>query len=302
MDPLPPLNALRTFEAAARRGGFAPAARELGVTPAAVSLQVRKLEGWIGKTLFLRKGKGLDLTDAGRALYTDTARALGDLRGACARLVETAPASRLLISAQPSLAEMWLPAVLTQFREGFPNTAIDVRLEDDPISPGAEAVDIRLAYGDYHYPGWRSFLLFNDSVTPMCSPELHRRLGGQADALSKAAARQLIHTRWGEAYGSNPGWSDWLQSEPRGLGAGLLQDGAGGLHVPTSSLALGLARESLGIALGQLKLAAEDLESGRLVRLSDRALPLGHGYFACAPDQRLRREVVQHLLSLMRRS
>ena len=300
MDPQPPLNALRTFEVAARRGGFAAAARELGVTPAAVSLQVRNLEAWIGKTLFLRKGKGLELTDAGRALYPDTARALADLRSTCARLVESPPASRLLISAEPSLADAWLPSVLTRFRQTNPHTDIDIRLESDPIASALDAVDVRLAYGDYHYPDWQSFLLFRDSVTPMCAPDLHHSLGGGDDVLSRADARRLIHTRWGPAYGSNPGWSDWLQGESTGTRPEAISRAPGGLHVPTSSLALSLARQGMGIVLGQLKLASEDIAAGRLVRLSPRALPLGHGYFACAPDQRLRREVVQRLLALLR--
>ena len=128
MERLPPLNAVRVFEVAARAGSFTLAANELGVSSAAVSQQIRNLEDWFGKQLFVRNGNRITLTDAGHAIYPQTARALGEIAAIGRRMLEGALRTRLVVSVPFSLAELWLAPRLAVLLDGFPQMAIDVRV------------------------------------------------------------------------------------------------------------------------------------------------------------------------------
>src|SRR5882724_6637044 len=184
MEKLPPLNAVRAFEVAARAGSFTLAATELGVSSAAVSQQVRNLEDWFGKQLFLRSGNRIALTDAGHAIYPQASRALGDIAAIGRRMLEGGLKTRLVVSVPFSLAELWLAPRLAALLDTFLQMAIDVRVEDDPVDIARQNIDLRISYGDYHYPGLKLVRLVHDEVLPVCAPEFWRRNGNGASGLA----------------------------------------------------------------------------------------------------------------------
>ncbi|MDE1169468.1 MAG: LysR substrate-binding domain-containing protein [Pseudomonas sp.] len=295
MQRLPPLNAVRTFEVAARLGSFVLAGAELGVSSAAVSQQIRHLEDYFGKKLFVRNGNRLALTDAGLAIYPQTSRALGDIAAMTVRILEGEMRTRLTVSVPFSLAECWLAPKLAQLVEIYPQLSVDVRVEDDPVDLARHNVDLRVSYGDYHYPACEAIALFHDEVLPVCAPELWYRHGNKEFDLAQIHQSLFIHTQWGANYASHPTWSDWFASE----GAGQAPDPGHGRRSGLSSLSVTLATLGMGIALGQKVIARRELEAGRLIALSAASLKLGHAYCAFVPGAKRGRVDIERLVGLL---
>lgn len=295
MKRLPPLNAVRTFEVAARLGGFSAAGSELGVSAAAVSQQVRHLEAYFGKKLFVRNGNRLSLTDAGLAIYPQTSRALDDIAAMTVRMLEGEMRTRLIVSVPFSLAEVWLAPKVAELLEQFPQLSVDVRVEDDPVDLGRHDVDVRISYGNYHYPGLEAIPLIHDHVVPLCAPELWYRHGNDAFDLTRIHQSLFIHTQWGVNYASHPTWSDWYANE---VGQAAPDPGLG-RRSGLSSLSVTLARLGCGIALGQKLIAQADLAAGKLIALSPRSLPLGHPYCAFVPFEKRKRVNVRSFVALL---
>lgn len=272
---LPPLNAVRAFEAAARTGSFVAAAGELGVSSAAVSMQVRNLEAFLNKKLFDRSNNRITLTDAGTSIYPSTAAALNGIAGMTERLLESEGRPQLVISVLPSLGERWLVRKLAGAASGPVERGLEIRLEEDPVDLVQGRIDLRVTYGMTTYPEFRSLELFRDEVTPMhaagsvSASESHRNWGRIPD-------EQLIHVDWGESFASYPSWTDWF----RAAGIDRRPDIRKGLKVASSSMAISLAARGLGIALGQRELAGTDLAQGAVVAPSSISLPLSRPYCA----------------------
>lgn len=296
MERLPPLNAMRTFEVAARTGSFTQAATELGVSSAAVSQQIRNLEDWFGKQLFVRNGNRITLTDAGHAIYPQTARALGEIAAVGRRMLEGGLRTRMVVSVPFSLAELWLAPRLAVLLDGFPNMAIDVRVEDDPVDVVRQSIDLRISYGDYHYPALKMVRLVHDDVLPVASPDFWRRHG--ASDLAAVHESQFIHTNWGPNYASHPSWADWFAAS----GGNRAPDPSHGRRVGLSSLAIGAARLGLGIALGQRIMAGADLEAGRLIALSPVSVRLGQPYCAFMLPAKAERADIAGLVALLNKT
>ena len=280
---LPPLNALKAFEAAARCGSFALAAEELAVTPAAVSQLVRKLEQFLGKTLFTRFNNRIVLTDAGQAVFSGVTPALHDIAETVQRVSRTASRRKLTLSIIPSVAECWLLPMLPQFLSAHPRLRVDVRVEEEATDLMAQGVDVRIGYGRSALPEAVVQELFRDDVQPMCAPSFLSRKGGKV-AFSAGLSNDLIHTQWGSTFGSNPTWRDWFAAHAPGQRV----DMAAGHVVNASRIALQVAREGIGIALGHRLLAKRDLESGALVALSEKSLPLGQSHILAFPQAKAR--------------
>jgi LysR family glycine cleavage system transcriptional activator len=283
---LPPLNALRAFEAAARAGGYAAAAVELGVSPAAVSQQVRNLEKFFGKRLFERYNNRVVLTDAGRDIHAEAAEGLRRIAEMSAHVLTGVTRARLTVSAPTSLVECWLAPRLDIFTGLNPRVSVDIRVGDDPVDFAAEGLDLRICYGAHLYPDMEVKPLFQDRVAPLASPKFAARYGlkpgGDLAGLDDAC---FILTNWGPSFASHPSWSDWFRRKDARYG----RNPAPGLSAGSSSLALELARRGLGVVLGQLELARADLASGALVLLDPDAVAIGHPYCAVTqPGQRHR--------------
>lgn len=275
---LPPLNALRVFETAARKGSFVAAGDELGVTSAAVSLQVRSLENWLGRALFFRRNNQIRLTDAGEDLYRNAAQSLAEI-AAFTQSVQNATATRaLVVSAVPSLAERWLIPALATIKAGFP---IKVLSTDDPVDLERAGVDIHISYGGRQYPDHIKTALFTDAVQPMAAPRI----------ATDRVNTPRIEIDWGRNFTSAPRWSDWYtltQTAPPATPPNWIATSTG--------MALTLAEQGAGIVLGQVALAHQALAQGKLVALDPRNMPLPTAYFAITGHHQSRNSKVQTLL------
>ena len=280
-----PLNAMNAFAAAGRHGSFLIAARDLGVTPAAISQLVRKLETHLGKTLFQRLNNRVLLTDAGKSLLQSIVPALDELSEAAQRASRSGTRRRLRVSCVPSLAECWLVQQLPRFLTRHPRLRIDLTVEEN-VTPGHW--DIRINYGRLPDDDLVQEDLCRDAVAPLCAPSHPAAAGAERD-LTAADSAALIHTQWGPSYGSNVTWKDWFQQvAPRER-----VDLSTGHQVSASRTALQLAESGCGIALGQMLLAQAALDAGRLVALSRHSLPLGQSYVIAMPAARHRQADVQ---------
>ena len=269
---LPPLNALRAYEAAARHLSFTKAAQELNVTQAAISHQVKALEERLGVTLFRRMNRALLLTDEGQSYLPAVREAFDMIDAATARLLAHERTGALVVSCMPSFGAAWLVRRLGHFRAAHPD--IDVRL--DPSVPlvdfGREDVDIAIRYGSGDWPGLAVDRLMTEDVVPVCSPEV---LAGEhpLDTPDDLRHHTLLHDE-GQA-----DWRNWL------LAAGVEGvDPSRGVTYTDSSMVVQAAVAGQGVALARSALAADDLAAGRLVRAFDIRLPVEYAYYVVYPE------------------
>ena len=271
--PLPPLNALRAFEAIARHLSFAKAADELHVTPAALSHQIRALEEQLGLPLFHRRTRAIELTDAGRLIYPGLHAGFQSVRGAMAQLDRSRDSNVLVISATPGLVAKWLMPRLWRFLHAHPDIDARVSAAMKVADFAAEDVDvaIRLSKGDH--PGLHVEKLFDDSLLPLCSPRLVEQGLRSAADLPRFP---LIHYDIQMSMRAPPQWADWFAV------AGLQGDATRGLTVNVADHALDAAVAGAGVSLSFKLIASDDVHSGRLVSPFGPELPLASGYhFVC---------------------
>ncbi len=289
---LPPLNALRAFEAAARTGSYVAAAEELGVSPAAVSQQVRNLEDFLGKKLFMRFNTRVSLTDAGQAIFVGASDALQSISALTEQVMTGGTRSRLVISVITSVAERWLEPRLAAFALKEKALRIELRVEGDPVDFARHNIDLRICYGTNVYPEMNTIRLFQDAVLPLCSPSyLERNRSARTLGMEGVPDEDLIHTSWGPSFVSHPTWHAWFAKS--GIDRPI---DAKGYQIGMSGLSLDLARDGVGVALGQKVMAAGDLAAGRLVPVSDIAIELGHPYCLVHPRSKARKAGLQALI------
>lgn len=290
--PLPPLNSLRAFEAAARAGSYVAAAEELGVSPAAVSQQVRKLEEFLGKRLFVRFNNRVSLTDAGLSIFAGASESLQAISTLTERVIHGEPKARLVISAFSSIAVRWLGPQLAGFARSRPGLRLELRVEDDPVDFARNDIDLRICYGSNLYPEMNAISLHHDEVLPLCSPAyLERNPAAASEGMNSVPDEDLIHTNWGPSFVSYPRWGEWFAT------SGVIRAAKTQTYqVEMSSLALDLARDGLGVALGQRMLARPDLAAGRLLTLSTVTLRLGQPYCLVHPHSRVRKDGLNGLI------
>jgi LysR family glycine cleavage system transcriptional activator len=211
MDRLPPLNALRAFEAAARLMSFSRAADELAVTPAAVSHQIRALEEDLGTRLFRRLNRALELTDSGRLLLPDLAEAFGRIQAGVGRLRRHNATGTLTVTTSPSFAAKWLVLRLHRFAERHPEIDVRVTASDTVVDLASGDVDIAIRYGAGRYPGLEVELLLENEVFPVCSPALPT---GDPPLRTAEDLRRhaLLHDITVEIDPLVPTWSMWLKA------------------------------------------------------------------------------------------
>ena len=269
---LPPLNALRAFEAAARRGGFAKAALELAVTPAAISQQVRLLEEDLGVSLFHRLPRGLILTEAGREALPELRQAFAHLARAVEEMRGGALAGPLLVSVLPSFAHRWLGPRLPGFVAAHPEVDLTVQAEVRTVDFLRDAVDVGIRYGRGIYPGLHTRLLLTEEVFPVCAPGL---VQGPPPLRRLEDLRQ--HTLLHERSSAEPSldWVSWL----REVGMEGVEAGRGPGFTDGTML-VDAAVRGMGIALGRSALVADELAAGRLVRPLALTRPAEFAYYA----------------------
>jgi len=255
---LPPLNALRAFETAARHLNFSRAADELSVTPGAVSQQIQNLEDYVGASLFRRTPRGLLLTDAAQTALPALREAFDRLAEAALLLTAAVDGRRLSVTAAPSFAAKWLVPRLGRFGDAHPQVDVWLSADMDLVDFAAGEVDLAIRYGAGPYLGLEAIRLMSETVTPVISPELMA-----ANPLNDPAdlARQvLLHDGSPDADDSCPDWQMWLAA--RGVKG---VDGARGPRFNQSSLVIEAAVGGRGVALAKRTLAQDDLDAGRLI-------------------------------------
>jgi LysR family transcriptional regulator, glycine cleavage system transcriptional activator len=278
MSRLPPLNALRAFEAAARHLSFSRAADELHVTPAAISHQIRALEEELGVPLFRRLTRAVRLTEAGQAAYPALREAFERLHEAVERARGPASSGLLTVSVAPSFASEWLLPRLDRFRAAHPG--LEVRLDPSPRLADFErdGVDVAIRYGSGRHPSFRVERLFADEVFPVCSRALAAGpppLRVPADLRGATLVHLDDYAMQGHYY---PTWREWL------LAAGVADiEPERGPRFTMANMSIQAAIAGLGVALASRVLVEDALAAGRLVRPFALALPLEYAYHLVAP-------------------
>jgi LysR family transcriptional regulator, glycine cleavage system transcriptional activator len=268
---LPPLNALKAFEAAARHESFTRAAEELCVTQGAVSHQVKALEAELGVKLFNRERQRLIITGAGRDYLGVVRDALDRIAVGTERLVQRQSSGVLTVSTSPDFAAKWLVHRLGRFAEAYPEVDLRVSATMHHVDFAREDVDLAVRHGDGNWPGNDVIRLSPEQLFAVCSPKLlsgRNRLAKPSDVLKFP----LLHLDDRKA------WAKWL--EVAGFSDAELSQGP---VLNRASMIIDAAVDGQGIALARTTLAAWDLISGRLVRPFSDTLPLSKTYWIVCP-------------------
>ena len=281
-DRLPPLNALRAFEAAARRLSFTKAAEELNVTPGAISQHIRQLEDYAGTPLFKRTGRSVLLTDAAQAALPMVRDAFDQIAEAGRIMQAPARKGRVMVSSAPSFAAKWLAPRLESFHSQHSDIEAWVSADSGLTDFTVADADIAIRYGAGDYDGLKSEKLLDETVLPVCSPGL---LEGP-DAIRKPedlANHTLIHDVSTEVDPSCPDWTSWLQA--RGVSGAV--DGSRGPRFNQSALAIEAAATGRGVVLAKRAIAATDITRGRLIApFADGSISVEYGYWLVWPKGR----------------
>lgn len=282
---LPPLNALRAFEAAARHGNFSRAATELHVTHAAISHQVRALEEGAGVALFHRTGRAVVLTDAGRNLLPVLSSAFDQMAEGWA-LARGEVGGPVTVSVEPSFAARWLVLRLGRFNRANPEIGLRLMPSSEIIDFDRQDVDLGIRYGHGDWEDVTCERLFEATVYPVCAPDFLQwaaDIGRPLNTPDDLRYHTLLHE---ETVGH---WQDWLRAAGVAYAPWMEQ----GPMFDEASLALQAAAANQGVALGNDPLAASDLTDGRLVRLFDLETPDDEAYWLVYPERSARKAKVQ---------
>jgi LysR family glycine cleavage system transcriptional activator len=277
---LPPLNALPSFEAAARHLSFSRAADELSVTHGAVSRAVRNLEDQLGVQLMIRATRSVRLTPIGASFAAEIRNVLEHL--AAATLAATGQTSGIVnVSTIDSFAARWLMPRLSRFRRAHGDIDVRVATSERLADFVSDGIDIAIRCGGGQYPGLSAELLMKEDHFPVCSPKL---LKGRYPLRTPAdlARHTLLHDVF------TVDWAIWLHS------AGIDNiDPHRGPTFLSSDHAIQAAVHGEGVVLGRSALVADDLAAGRLVRPFELSLPAGFAYYAVYPQRALQRPSVK---------
>lgn len=269
---LPALNALKTFEAAARHESFSRAADELFVTHGAVSHQIRALEDALGTPLFLRDGKRVRLTDAGCRYAKDVRAALMSLADATRAVREGQRARRLVVSSMSSFSARWMTPRIGRFIERHPELDLELLSTNALTDFTRDDVDVAIRFGPGGYADLHTERLLDEVAFPVCAPTYN------PGALPKTPAELAASPRLLRS--DDQMWSAWFKAA--GL-TGMSEPRRGVMYQDSSNL-LQAAIDGQGIALVRRSIATHELAAGRLVRLFDIDAPSPSAYwFVCPP-------------------
>ena len=267
---LPPLNALRAFEAAARHENFTRASEELGVSQVAVSQQVKSLEAALGLKLFTRDGKRLVITSAGKQYLAVVRDALDRIAVGTDRLLQNKPSSVFTISTSPDFGAKWLVHRLGRFAADHPMIDLRVSTTTKQVDLIAEHVDLAIRHGDGQWAGLDAVVLCPERLVAVCSPRLLSGRNRIAQASDLLRFPLLRLDGWST-------WSKWFEA------AGVSTSARHGPVLNQASMLIDAAVDGQGVALARTTLAAWDLLHGRLVVPIDAALPLENTYWIAYP-------------------
>jgi len=281
-DHLPPLTALRAFDAAARHLSFAKAAAELNVTPAALSFQIKSLEEHLGAPLFRRLNRAVDLTEAGRTLAPGASDGFATLRAAWAATRRVVDHSSLTVTAGPALTAKWLAPRVFAFAQAHPEIELRFSATLRLLDFDRDDVDVAIRFGlGGEEPGMFSQCIYREWLTPMMHPDLAVRCTEPKDLLRVP----LLHQDDTAFLKPPVDWAAWFRA------AGLPAP-TGGARFSQADHAIDAAAAGGGAVLGRITLAEKDLREGRLVAPFDLALTTeAHYRFVCPRGNETRPQV-----------
>jgi LysR family glycine cleavage system transcriptional activator len=276
MDRLPPLNALRAFEAAARHLSITLAAAELSVTAGAVSRQIKVLEETLGLPLLKRGHRQIALTRQGADYYRAISRALESIRDATRKLGGSRR-RQLRIRAYTTFAMRWLIPRLSGFHAAHPEIEVLLKASTEPVDFHKEDIDGAVRLGDGHWPGTHTYRLVANILAPVASPALLKN-GPKLKRPADLGRYPLLHSM-----ARADDWGYWLEA----AGAGPKVDARSGMSYESSAMAYEAAAEGQGIAMAQLFLVEKDLREGRLVMPFRQTFDMGDTtYYLLTPKHR----------------
>ncbi len=277
---LPPLDYLLAFEASALAGGFSPASKTLNISETAISRKVRLLELHFGLTFFERSHRAIELTKQGREFLARIKPALDTIRDVADDAMVKSQNRPVTLAATNSVASLWLTPRLHAFRQANPHLKIMLVASDSDEECLADSVDLTILRGDGNWPGYKSHLVFGETVFPVCSPDFLRQHPEVAklEALNEAPLIEVSssHTEW-------MNWRTWLRH--KGISQVDLEQTT---LFNTYPLSIYAAVDGVGVALGWGHLVDQLLESGKLIRpLGDAHVRTTFGYYLLLPEKRI---------------
>ncbi len=264
----PPLASLSAFEAAARHLSFKEAASELSVTPGAVSHQIKALESELAAALFVRKHRGVELTEYGNALYDVLRSSFTDISKVLEQIRNQDTDNHVAVGSTTAVAALWLSPSVIRFWQEYPHVKVNQMAQDKAFSDRAN-LDFFIRYGHDPNSSLPHTQLYRDTLTPVCSPELAKGLQGAS--LEDLTQQRLIHLETSDSTWTT--WASWFH-ELGFTGQIPVQS-----RVNSYALALQLARKGAGLALGWKRLIKPMLASGKLVTLNRFSIPAPNQFY-----------------------
>ena len=279
---LPPLSALRAFEAAARHMSFTDAAEELSVTQAAISHQVRGLEQRLGLKLFVRRNRSLLLSEAGQAYLPSVRAAFDQLNEATEKLLQKDKGGNLTVTTTSSFAVKWLVPRLGGFQRSHPEIDVRVSTGTSLVDFSREDVDIGIRYGRGQWPNLLAERLVSEDVMPVCAPSLLKGPNG----LKKPVDLRRFNLLHIASFPDD--WQVWLTAAGvKGV------DSSRGVSFDFALAAYQAAMDGLGVALGRNPLVEPDLKAGRLVVPFEFKRSSDFAYYLVYPPEAIRRRKIK---------
>jgi len=267
-----PLKGLQAFEAVGRCSSVTSSAQELGVSPGAISQQIRKIEQYLGVALFERNGRHLELTSLGRLYHNEIVKVFKQLAAAGDVLHRARNKDAIVLSGLSSVVNNWIGRRIFDWQAMFSGVPVKLIGQDNEPRLGDDGIDFRITYGEASASQHTHYMeLFRDWVVPACSPRLIRQTIAQP---SDIFHYPLLNIEWERRFGSSPSWHDF--SSKCGINDNALPSG---LAFTLSTSAIDAAASSRGFVLAQLSLVSEELRTGALIIPIDIRMPLKESYY-----------------------
>jgi LysR family glycine cleavage system transcriptional activator len=264
---LPPLNAIKSFAAAARSGSFQAAATELYVTPSAVSHQIKSLEAFLGLELFIRHPRRIALTQAGEEYFKAIQKALLEIDRATQKLISTHQSGQLHLSVAPAFLTRWLLPRISSFHDAYPDIEIEISAATGLIDFTRNEADMAVYFGTGDWSDIEVHLLRHYRQVPICSPKL---LGGRTiESIRDLLGYTLLHV--------NKRGDEWAKLFKQ---VGIdFKEGKKGMYFSSGSLTTAAAINGLGFALADVGFVSEEITVGKLITPIDHYLKTDKSFY-----------------------
>ncbi|MFT6791573.1 MAG: LysR family glycine cleavage system transcriptional activator [Cellvibrionaceae bacterium] len=268
INRLPPLNALKSFEAAARRGSFQAAAEELFVTPSAISHQIKSLEEFLGLELFIRQPRRVLLTHAGEDYLRSIQKALGEIDLSTQKLIIAAHQSGALnLSVAPAFLTRWLLPRISEFHDSYPDVTLEISAANGLIDFNHEETDMAVYFGDGKWQDIERQLLRHYQQRPVCHPNLVKN--SEVKQPADIMKHTLLHVNKRRA-----DWAKWFHQQGVPY-----KESVSGMYFSSGALTTAAAINGLGFALADLGFVSEEIDSGKLIAPLDAYLKTDRSFY-----------------------